>query len=154
MDAYVEGLTPGEAQDIKDAFHLFDKNGDKKICKDELGAVLRALGQNPTKKNIDMYMELADTDASGYLSYDEFVKLVEKDIISPQEVEVQLRQAFLVFDKDKNELLDKRELFEVLTRMGEVLTVSEAEQILHLADRNGDGKLDVTEFTQFLCERI
>ncbi|XP_046547365.1 neo-calmodulin-like [Haliotis rubra] len=154
MDAYVEGLTPGEAQDIKDAFHLFDKNGDKKISKDELGPVLRALGQNPTKKNIDLYMEQADIDASGYLCYDEFVKLVEKDIISPQEVEVQLKQAFLVFDKDKNELLDKKELFNVLTRMGEVLTVSEAEQILQLADRNGDGKLDVREFTQFLCERI
>ncbi|XP_046373212.1 neo-calmodulin-like isoform X2 [Haliotis rufescens] len=152
--AYVEGLTPGEAQEIKDAFHLFDKNDDKVISKDELGSVLRALGQNPTQKNIDFYMEQADTDASGSLSYDEFVRLVEKDIISQQEVEVQLKQAFQVFDKDKNELLDKTELFHVLTSMGEVLSVEDAEQILRLVDRNGDGKLNVTEFTNFLCERI
>ena len=47
---------------MKDAFDLFDQNGDKKISIAELGMVLRALGQNPTDKEIEEVMKKADKD--------------------------------------------------------------------------------------------
>ena len=49
-------------QEMKDAFDLFDQNGDKQISIAELGMVLRALGQNPTDKEIEEVMKKADKD--------------------------------------------------------------------------------------------
>ena len=47
---------------MKDAFDLFDQNGDRQISVKELGMVLRALGQNPTDKQIEEVMKKADKD--------------------------------------------------------------------------------------------
>lgn len=39
---------------------MFDKNGDGVISITELGTVLRALGQNPTHKNLEDMIKHAD----------------------------------------------------------------------------------------------
>ena len=48
--------------EMKDAFDLFDKTGDKRIDVKELGMVLRSLGQNPTDKHVEDVMKQADKD--------------------------------------------------------------------------------------------
>ena len=48
---------------MREAFSLFDKNGDEKISKEELGPVLRALGRNPTQADLDRMMAEADVDS-------------------------------------------------------------------------------------------
>ena len=50
------------ALEVRAGFQLFDKNGDKKISRDELTTVLRSLGNKPSESEIsDMICE-ADTD--------------------------------------------------------------------------------------------
>ena len=56
---------------MREAFSLFDKNGDEKISKEELGPVLRALGRNPTQADLDRMMAEADVDS-------------KEEMISPQ----------------------------------------------------------------------
>lgn len=46
----------------KDAFGLFDKDGDGVISTWELKSVLRALGQNPTKEELVDMIQEADLD--------------------------------------------------------------------------------------------
>lgn len=48
--------------ELKEAFTLFDKNGDGHISANELGQVLRAIGQNPTEATIQEVMTKADKD--------------------------------------------------------------------------------------------
>lgn len=43
-------------------FDLFDKNGDGHISAAELGKVLRAIGQNPTDKDVEEVLKKADKD--------------------------------------------------------------------------------------------
>ena len=50
--------------ELKDAFDLFDKTGDKKIDVNELGMVLRSLGQNPTDGQVEEVMKKADKDGN------------------------------------------------------------------------------------------
>lgn len=52
---------------MKEAFSLFDKNGDGHISATELGQVLRALGQNPTEATIQEVMAKADKDGRDIL---------------------------------------------------------------------------------------
>ena len=50
--------------EFKEAFSLFDKDGNGNISRDELGMVMRALGQNPTTQELlDMINEV-DTDGT------------------------------------------------------------------------------------------
>jgi calmodulin len=39
-------------EEIKEAFALFDKNGDGTISSDELGTVMRNLGYNPSEEEL------------------------------------------------------------------------------------------------------
>ena len=52
------------SSEFKEAFSLFDKDGDGTITTKELGTVMRSLGQNPTEAELkDMINEV---DADGW----------------------------------------------------------------------------------------
>ena len=57
------------AAEFKEAFSLFDKDGDGTITTKELGTVMRSLGQNPTEAELqDMINEVdADGKACPYI---------------------------------------------------------------------------------------
>ena len=47
-----EGLSEEQIAEFKEAFSLFDKDGDGTITTKELGTVMRSLGQNPTEAEL------------------------------------------------------------------------------------------------------
>lgn len=49
---------------IKQAFSLFDKNGDGKITTKELGTVMESLGENPTEAELKEMISEVDTDGN------------------------------------------------------------------------------------------
>ena len=54
---------PNAFTDIKEAFLVFDKDGDGTVSTEELGEVMRSMGQNPTEKELlDM---IAEVDVDG-----------------------------------------------------------------------------------------
>lgn len=60
-------LTEEQIAEFKEAFSLFDKDGDGTITTKELGTVMRSLGQNPTEAELqDMINEV---DADGEFSH-------------------------------------------------------------------------------------
>ena len=48
--------------EFKEAFSLFDKNGDGFISSKELGIVMRSLGQNPTEAELQDMINQVDFD--------------------------------------------------------------------------------------------
>lgn len=48
--------------EFKEAFSLFDKDGDGTITKKELGTVMRSLGQNPTEAELQDMINEVDAD--------------------------------------------------------------------------------------------
>ena len=60
--------------EFKEAFSLFDKDGDGTITTKELGTVMRSLGQNPTEAELqDMINEV---DADGELTTQLFLRKI------------------------------------------------------------------------------
>lgn len=58
------------------------------------------------------------------------------------DTEEELLNAFKVFDKDGSGTISSDELRNVLKSLGENLTDDEVEEMVKLADRNGDGHID------------
>ena len=55
--------------EFKEAFSLFDKDGDGTITTKELGTVMRSLGQNPTEAELQDMINEVDADGEVSLVY-------------------------------------------------------------------------------------
>lgn len=53
-----------------------------------------------------------------------------------------LREAFNVFDSDKDGFISAKELQQCLTNLGESIKIDEAFEMLRDVDSNGDGLID------------
>lgn len=51
--------------EIREAFNVFDKNGDGIVSCKELGTVMRSLGQNPTDAEVQDMINEVDADGKG-----------------------------------------------------------------------------------------
>jgi calmodulin len=58
-------LTADQVAEFKEAFALFDKDGDGTIDIKELGTVMRSLGQTPTDAELRDMINEVDTDRNG-----------------------------------------------------------------------------------------
>ncbi|WJX59207.1 calmodulin-like 3 [Trifolium repens] len=124
-------LTDEQISEFKEAFSLFDKDGDGCITTKELGTVMRSLGQNPTEAELqDMINEMKDTDS-----------------------EEELKEAFRVFDKDQNGFISAAELRHVMTNLGEKLTDEEVDEMIREADVDGDGQINYEEFVKVMMAK-
>ena len=59
---------PVHFSEFKEAFSLFDKDGDGTITTKELGTVMRSLGQNPTEAELQDMINEVDADG-GWLIF-------------------------------------------------------------------------------------
>ncbi|KAH7277249.1 hypothetical protein KP509_39G042000 [Ceratopteris richardii] len=68
--------------DLRDAFKLFDKNGDGYICAEELQSVLSSMGIPQGKLLTDCrdMIRSVDVDGDGQVNFDEFKKMMASGI--------------------------------------------------------------------------
>ena len=144
-----ENLTEEQIAEFKEAFLIFDKDGDGSISTNELGTVMRSLGQCPTEDELKIIIEEVDEDSSGTIDFKEFLGLMGKKM-QENDTEDDLIEAFRVFDIDGNGCIPAHELKHVLANAGEKLTEEEIEEIIRETDINGDGFIDYREFIRIL----
>ena len=63
-----------------------------------------------------------------------------------------LKEAFKIFDKNKNGFIEMKELKAVTTTLGQKLTEEEFQEFWREADVNHDGKLDYMEFVEMITK--
>ncbi|NXD04483.1 CALMS protein, partial [Certhia brachydactyla] len=147
-----ERLSEEKIAEFKEAFSLFDRDGDGCITTKELGTVMRSLGQNPTEAELlDMVGEV-DADGSGTIDFPEFLSLMARKM-RDTDSEEEIREAFRVFDKDGNGYISAAELRHVMTNLGEKLTDEEVDEMIKEADCNNDGQVNYEEFVRMMTEK-
>ncbi|KAL0481091.1 calmodulin [Acrasis kona] len=146
-----EKLSEDQVQEFKEAFSLFDKDGDGTISTKELGTVMRALGQNPTETELADMVRDVDTNNNGTIDFKEFLNLMQKKM-TDTDSEEEIKEAFRVFDRDNDGVISAAELRHVMTTLGEKLSEEEAEELIKEADINGDGQINYEEFTKVMMQ--
>ena len=64
-------------------------------------------------------------------------------MVDPEVVRSELKEAFKTFDKSKRGYLDLQQMTKALGCLGEPLSDLEIKQLIKIADKNNDGKIDV-----------
>merc|ERR1711887_153664 len=145
-------LTEEQIAEFKEAFSLFDKDGDGTITTKELGTVMRSLGQNPTEAELQDMINEVDADGNGTIDFPEFLSLMARKM-KDTDTEEELVEAFKVFDRDGNGLISAAELRHVMTNLGEKLTDEEVDEMIREADVDGDGRINYEEFVRMMMAK-
>ncbi|KAG6742069.1 hypothetical protein POTOM_055353 [Populus tomentosa] len=98
--------------DIRKIFNKFDKNGDGKISCSEVVDNLKELGTKISPAEVQSIMQEFDKDGDGYIDLDEFVDFIQNGGIDDGggNDSKELRDAFDLYDKNKNGLISADEL--------------------------------------------
>eukprot|EP00794_Sanderia_malayensis_P015459 gene15459-17042_t len=145
-------LTEEQIAEFKEAFSLFDKDGDGTITTKELGTVMRSLGQNPTEAELQDMINEVDADGNGTIDFPEFLTMMARKM-RDSDTEEEIREAFRVFDKDGNGFISAAELRHVMTNLGEKLTDEEVDEMIREADIDGDGQVNYEEFVKMMTSK-
>ena len=146
-----------ELQELDALFKKFDKNNDGSLTKDELYEGMNSvLGMVDVAKHYgeDFFNKL-DTNGDGVVDRAEFIAgtINQSRILSKENIHAMYR----MLDQDGDEALTIKELKEVFTTLpdsfdGEQKNKVEKmwEEIFRKADTDGNGTLDIDEFTSAL----
>lgn len=164
------GLSKEQVAEIKAAFDLFDKNGDGTITKKELRSAVRELGEQPTKQELQDFVKDVDKDGNCKIDFPEFLdftgrlmqvkpaekekkkKEEEKKDPGPQLTKEQLaeiKEAFDMFDKNKDGSITTKELGKAMRELGAKPTKKELKKFIKDIDKDGNGKIEWAEFLEF-----
>merc|ERR1712113_1338738 len=115
--------------EFKEAFDEFDKDGSGTISTKELLGVMRSMGQNPTEDELLALVMEVDINGDGTIDFEEFLGMM-KSKANEADQESDLREAFKIFDRDKDGL----------------------DEFMREADVDGNGKLDYDEFVKMMLQ--
>jgi calmodulin len=67
-------------RELRDAFKVFDKDGNGSISKSELKHLMSNLGQRLSDEELDAMMGEVDTDGNGEIDFDEFKQMMVRSL--------------------------------------------------------------------------
>eukprot|EP01083_Nonionella_stella_P020193 55967_1 len=137
-------LTKYEVAEFKEAFALFDRNKDGTLEPDELKFVMTALGQECTDQEIKDIIDVADELGTGRIDFPSFLKQFQHvDNEDPLEM---LDEAYHLVGGGHD--ITETAVKAFLDSVGQRIIDIEAEEIIKVLDKDGDGKVGKDDFKQ------
>ncbi|KAF4524254.1 hypothetical protein B566_EDAN008800 [Ephemera danica] len=147
-------------QELREAFRLYDKEGNGYITTAVLREILQELDDKITSEELDMMIEEIDSDGSGTVDFDEFM---EEDLTQDQIgitsiscMMAVLRKAFEAFDPTHQGFISTDMIGSILELLDIKVTDSMLQDIIDEVDADGSGQLEFEEFvilaSRFLVE--
>ncbi|KAG4385233.1 hypothetical protein AAZX31_12G049900 [Glycine max] len=140
-----------DPMELKRVFQMFDRNGDGRISLKELSDSLENLGILIPDKDLAQMIERIDVNGDGCVDMDEFGDLYES-IMEERDEEEDMREAFNVFDQNRDGFISVEELRRVLASLGlkQGGTLDECKKMITKVDVDGDGMVNYKEFRQMM----
>ncbi|KVH93817.1 calmodulin-like protein 3 [Cynara cardunculus var. scolymus] len=156
--------------ELKSVFATFDKNKDGFITKQELSDSLKNIGISTSERDVLEMVQKVDVNGDGLIDFDEFCELFESmmsredqggskidgGVENLDHEDGDLKDAFDVFDGDKNGLISVEELGKVLDSLGfkEGKKLEDCKMMISKVDIDGDGMINFHEFKNMMKNGI
>ncbi|KAL9270192.1 putative calcium-binding protein CML10 [Drosera capensis] len=141
--------------DIRKIFSTFDVNSDGKISSLELQSILESLGTATTDSELALMMTEMDSNSDGFVEFPEFAEFYNrtdgKGFGGVEDEVRELKEAFDVYDKDKNGKISPKELLAVLKGLGEKCDLKDCKRMIGEVDVDGDGQVNFEEFKKMMA---
>jgi calmodulin len=136
----------------REAFYMYDKNGDNKISLEEFGEVIKSLGLSPSKEELVSLMNEIDLDGNGLVEFNEFAIWMSIKMSDHSNLDkgVDLANTFKIFDQDGDNFITSDELKSVMLRLGQRMTDEEINLMITEADTDHDHRVSFKEFAQLM----
>lgn len=142
-----EELALEQTESFKRTFALFDNDNTSSIPKEELGTVMRALGQNPTDEELEDYYREYDSYGTNVIHFDSFHALMIKRLTRDNK-EKELMEAFKAFDKDSTAIIKCEDLRDAFLAFNKDLTEEQVEEMLKDFDDGGLGDISYKDIVK------
>ncbi|XP_009595400.1 putative calcium-binding protein CML36 [Nicotiana tabacum] len=139
-------ISADEWSEILQAFHMIDSDGDGKIRKEQLEAILTRVGPDPpSEEELISLLNEVDRNGDGCISLEEFGAI--SSAFGPPACDDELRNAFDFFDADHDGKITAEELFNVFRTIGDGrCTLDDCRRMIRGVDKNGDGFVCFEDF--------
>jgi Ca2+-binding EF-hand superfamily protein len=140
--------TPEREAALRAQFDSFDLHHENELTFQTLGQVASQEGTFLDRLLATVLLRTYDDDKNGRINLEEFAKFCD-DVDASSETHLLLR-IFRIADRDHSGKLEVGEVEDIANQMGMRLTREQARQEIIALDRDGDHKLDFSEFCQLL----
>lgn len=148
----VDKLTEEQIAEYRDIFDHMDKNKDGSISTDELWAALKQAGLELEEEEVAGLMKELDLNNDGNMDFSEFLAVIARKY-KEVDTEEELREVFMVFDRDNKGTITSGEIKYVMNCLNVEFTNEEVDELVVTNDRDGDGMLSFEEFMTVMLAR-
>ncbi|CAG9826572.1 unnamed protein product [Diabrotica balteata] len=146
------GFPPDIITQFKEAFAFFDKHQTGEISTSQLGTIMRALGQNPTEKELKKITAEVDKQEFGTISFDTFINMMKCKLCTTNMVE-ELRESFQVLDRKSTGVISIFDLRDILTSTGDKFDDDEIEEMMKDVVLNDNDEVVYDEYINTLASK-
>ncbi|CAF1110887.1 unnamed protein product [Adineta steineri] len=151
MITELECYSNEQLNNYQEIFSFFDRYNTGEIHVNELGLIIRSIGFDPSEIKIKEIQEEYIQNGLDKINFQQFLQIL---ISFTNEIddEIDIIEAFRIFDKEGQGFIIKEELLHIMTHLGEKLSIEEAEEMMNDADIYCDGKIRYEEFVKIMTE--
>ena len=111
--------TPEDFAHYKEMFDIFDLDSSGKIESSELMTVMQqALQEKVTEQQVNEMIRQVDANNDGEVDFEEFICLMVKKLNQIDTMEEELVEVFKRFDKDRDGLINCKDLMKMMAELG------------------------------------
>ncbi|XP_052003860.1 myosin, light chain 1, alkali; skeletal, fast-like [Xyrauchen texanus] len=152
LSAVKVDFSQDQMEDYKEAFGLFDRVGDNKVAYNQIADIMRALGQNPTNKEVANILGNPSIDdmANKRVDFEGFLPMLQFVINSPNKASFEdYVEGLRVFDKEGNGTVMGAELRIVLSTLGEKMNEAEIDALM-IGQEDENGSVNFEAFIKHI----
>ena len=134
-------------QKLRNIFYKIDLNMDGKLSREELYTAYKEAKIDISKEELSKIIKFMDFDGNGYIEYEEFIRvtLPKEQLFS----DINLKNAFEMFDKDKNGTISVDEIIEVIG-IDKEFDKNAIEELKKEVSYDGNKEIDFKHFKDFM----
>jgi Ca2+-binding EF-hand superfamily protein len=147
------GINEEEIEELREAFELFDTDGNGTIDPNELKSAMKNLGLEAKNHTVYQMISDIDKDGTGDIDFDEFLDLMTVKL-GDSDSEQDVRKVFDLFDDDKTGYITIQNLKRVAKDLDENMSDAELLEMIERADSDQDGQINFEDFYSIMTKKV